>query len=58
MCDARIYNQMLDQYRREHRLAQTLLELIVREHYDHHEGAIRFCPLRVCQLAATHHHAA
>lgn len=51
--DTPIYHEVLDAYRREHRLADRLIEAGYADHYERHEGPIMFCDARACRAACT-----
>jgi len=44
-------HELLDGWRREHRLVDILIEAAYATHYGDHEGPIMFCQVRACRAA-------
>lgn len=58
MCDTPLFRELAEERASQRRLANALLDAIVRDHDEFHDGPLRYCTSGVCQLATEHHHAA
>lgn len=49
--DTPLFRELLEEVARSRQLAGSLLDAVYADHYERHEGAIRFCDAAACRAA-------